>query len=56
MEKKKQKKLSERMVENVEEEQEEDFQSAEAEESFGFKEDEIELLSALRHKKKSADN
>jgi len=51
--KKQNKKLSERIVDNVQEEQLEDFKSAEAEEGFGFKEDEIELLSALRHKKKN---
>ena len=43
------------MVDNIEEEQSEDFESTEQEEVFGFKEDEIELLSALRHKKKSED-
>ena len=50
---KQKKRLSERIVDSAEEEQLEDFQTAEAEEGFGFKEDEIELLSALRHKKKS---
>ena len=53
--KKPKKRLSERIVDSVEEEQLEDFESAEQEEGFGFKEDEIELLSALRHKKKIED-
>lgn len=51
--KKQKKKLSERIVDNVEEEQFEDSQTAE--DDFDFKNDEVELLSALRQRKKTED-
>ncbi len=51
--KKEKKKLSERIVDRIEEDYSEDLQ--ESEEDFGFKNDETELLSALKNRKRLED-